>query len=98
MKLLLRSLFLIAATLHDQTAPAKYSVLKTENNDAYFTQLNQLADQGYRVLAVSKYTVLHLEATPPDTYRYLRIDAKGGPAQFTNWINDQGAHGYRLRS
>jgi hypothetical protein len=98
MKLLLRSLFLLAAALHAQTARPKYTVLKTENGDAYYTKLNQLADQGYRVLVVSKYTVLRLEATPPDTYRYLRIEVKGGPAQFTNWINDQGAHGYRWRS
>ena len=98
MKLLLRFLFLLAATLHVQTALPKYTVLKTESNDTYFTQLNQLADQGYRVLAVSKYTVLHLEATPPDTYRYLRIEAKGGPAELANWINDQGAHGYRWRA
>jgi hypothetical protein len=98
MKLLLRSLFLLAAALHAQTARPKYTVLKTENRDAYYTQLNQLADQGYRVLAMSKYTVLRLEATPPDTYRYLRMEVKGGPTQFTNWINEQGAHGYRWRS
>jgi len=98
MKLLLRSLLLLAATLHAQTAPPKYTVVETANNDAYLAHINQLADQGYRVLAVSKYTVLRLEATPPDTYRYARIESKGGPAQFTNWINDQGAHGYRWRA
>lgn len=95
MKLLLRFLFLLAATLHAQTTLPKYTVIKTENGDAYLARINQLADQGYRVLAVSKYTVLHLEATPPDTYRYLRIEALRGPAQLTNWLNEQGAHGYR---
>lgn len=96
MKILLRSLLLlVAVTLSAQSAPPKYSVVKTENSDAFLTHLNQLADQGYRVLIVSKYTVLRLEATPPDTYRYLRIEAPSGPARFTNWINEQGAHGYR---
>jgi hypothetical protein len=95
MKLLLRSLFLFAATLHAQTALPKYAVVKTENGEAFLASLNQLADQGYRVLAISKYAVLRLEAAPPNTYRYRRIEVKGGPAQFTNWINDQGAHGYR---
>jgi hypothetical protein len=57
--------------------------------------VNQLADQGYRVLAARKYTVLQLETTPSDTYRYARFEVRGGPAQFTNWLNEQGAHGYR---
>jgi hypothetical protein len=87
--------FILLASLHDQTALPNYSVLKTENGDAYLASLNQLADQGYRVVAVSKYTVLRLDAAPPDTYRYLRLEVKGGPAQYTNWINEQGAHGYR---
>jgi len=97
MTLLLRSVvpLILAAFLLGQNALPKYSVLKTENGDAYIASLNQLADQGYRVLAMSKYTVLRLDAAPPDTYRYLRLEVKGGPARFTNWINEQGAHGYR---
>jgi hypothetical protein len=95
MKLLLRSLFLLTATLHAQTSLPKYAVIKTENGDAYLARVNELADQGYRVRVVSRYTVLRLEAAPPDTYRYIRLEVKGGPAQFINWINDQGAHGYR---
>ena len=97
MRLLLGSLasFILLASLHSQTPLAKYAVVKTENGDAYLTSLNGLADQGYRVVTVSRYTVLRLDAAPPDTYRYLRLEVKGGPAQFTNWINEQGAHGYR---
>ena len=97
MKTFLRSLvcFLLVFSLHAQTKLSKYAVLKTEGGEAYLTSVNQLSDQGYRVLVGGKFTILHLEATPPDTYRYLRLEVKGGPAQFTNWINEQGAHGYR---
>jgi hypothetical protein len=97
MKTLLRSLvsFLLVCSLHAQTKLPRYAVLKTEGGEAYLTSVNQLSDQGYRVLVAGKFTILHLEATPPDTYRYLRLEVKGGPAQFTNWINEQGAHGYR---
>lgn len=102
MKTLLRSLvpFLLLFFLHAQTPteqPPKYTVLKTEYGAAYLTHVNQLSDQGYRVLIAGKFTILRREATPPDTYRYLRIEFKNrpGPAQFTNWINQQGAHGYR---
>jgi hypothetical protein len=97
MKTLLRSLlpFLLVFSLYAQTPPPKYAVLKTENGDAFLNSVNQLSDRGYRVLVEDKFTILRLEATPPDTYRYLRLEVKGGIAQFTNWINDQGAHGYR---
>lgn len=100
MKSLLRSLVLLIliASLQAQNNLPKYSVLKTEYGDAYLASLNQLADQGYRVLAVGKYTILRLEATPPDTYRYVRLERKNGPAQFTNWLNEQGARGYRWLS
>lgn len=52
MRCLLRSLvlFLLIVSLHTQTTLPKYSVLKTENGEAYLTTLNQLSDQGYRVL------------------------------------------------
>ena len=105
MKTLLRSLvpFLLLFSAHAQNStaqPAKYVVLKTEYGEAYLDRVNQLSDQGYRVLIAGKFTILRREATPPDTYRYLRIEFKNrpGPAQFTNWINEQGAHGYRWKS
>lgn len=102
MRNLRRSLVLIlfAGWLYAQTSLPRYSALKTESSEAYLASLNQLADQGYRVLAVSKYTVLRLDAAPPNTYRYLRVELEGGlrhpgPSELTNWVNEQGAHGYR---
>lgn len=97
MKTLLRSLFsfLLVFSLHAQTKLPKYAVLKTEGGEAYLASVNRLSDQGYRLIVAGKFTILRLEATPPDTYRYLRLEVKGGPAQFTNWVNEQGAHGYR---
>jgi hypothetical protein len=94
---LLRPLFslLLVFSLHAQAKLPKYAVLKTEGGEAYLTNVNQLSDDGYRLIVAGKFTILRLEATPPDTYRYLRLEVKGGPAQFTNWINEQGAHGYR---
>lgn len=88
-------LLLFAASLHAQTSLPKYAVIKTEAQNAFVTRLNELADQGYRVLAVGRFTLLRLDAYPPDTFRYLRIEGSGGPKQFHNWINEQGAHGYR---
>lgn len=111
MKTLLRSLLLLvplpalfaqtASTTQESPNPTtapNYKVLKTEDKDAFLESVNQLSDLGYRVLIQGQFTILHLDATPPDTYRYLRLEVKGGPAQFTNWINEQGAHGYRWRS
>ena len=100
MKTLKRFLFLFLLllsvfSLHAQTKLPKYAVLKTEGGEAYLTSVNQLSEQGYRLIVAGKFTILRLEATPPDTYRYLRLEVKGGPAQFTNWVNEQGAHGYR---
>lgn len=86
---------LLIVLLQAQNELPSYSVLNTERGDTYLSRVSQLADQGYRVLAARTYTVLHLEATPPDTYRYARFEVRGGPAQFTNWLNEQGAHGYR---
>lgn len=100
-------LLMLMASAGSQSNFPKYSVLKTKGGDAYLATLNQLADQGYRVLVVGEYTVLRLEATPPDTYRYVRLEdtrvtwrhilfvLKGGPAQFSNSINELGARGYR---
>lgn len=98
MKSVMRSLIplILIVSLQAQDNLPKYSVLKTECGDVCLASLNQLADRGYRVLAVGKYAILRLDATPPDTYHYLRVEVKGGPAKFTNWINEQGAHGYRL--
>jgi hypothetical protein len=96
MKTLLRFFVpcILLLSLHAQTQP-KYAVLKTDNKDAFLDSVNQLADRGYRVLIQGRFTILRLDAMPPDTYRYLRLEGKSGPAQFTNWINDQGARGYR---
>ncbi len=87
--------FLLVISLHAQAKLSRYAVLKTDGDETYLTRVNQLSDQGYRLIVAGKFTILHLEATPPDTYRYLRLEIKGGPAQFTNWVNEQGAHGYR---
>lgn len=97
MNAVLRPLFslLLVFSLHAQATLPKYAVLKTEGGEAYLTNVNQLSDEGYRLIVAGKFTILRLEATPPDTYRYLRLEVKGGPAQFTNWVNEQGAHGYR---
>jgi hypothetical protein len=88
-------LFLLAAPLHCQAPPNQYTVVKIENGEPYINRVNELADLGYRVLFVTRYTVLRRDATPPDTYRYLRVEVSGGPKQFSNWINEQGARGYR---
>jgi len=89
------ALLLLVFSLHAQAKLPKYAVLKTEGGEAYLTNVNQLSDEGYRLIVAGKFTILRFEATPPDTYRYLRLEVKGGPAGFTNWVNEQGAHGYR---
>ena len=88
--------FLLILSLHAQTQP-KYAVLKTNFKDTFADSVNQFADRGYRLLIHGPFTILHLEATAPDTYRYLSLEEKNGPAQFSNWINEQGARGYRWR-
>ena len=86
----------LALSLHAQTsAPPKYTVISPKQGEDFLATLGQLSDQGYRVIVGGKYLILRLDATPPDTYRYARLEVNGGLAQFTNWINDQGAHGYR---
>jgi hypothetical protein len=88
---------LLASTLNAQVAPApKYRVVKPDNPEKTLAAVNALADQGYRVLVTGKMFILRQEAKPPDTYRYVATDAKGGPVEFLNWLNEQGAHGYRL--
>ena len=89
------SLFLLAVSLSTQTKPQKYVVVKVEHGDEFVNKLNGLSDQGYRLLVGGRFAVLRLDATPPDTYRYLPIEGKGGPIQLTNWLNEQGARGYR---
>lgn len=99
MKHLLRLLVLISfpAGLLAQNSLPTYTVIKTEKKDAYFDAANNLADQGYRVVAVGKFTVLRLEAIPPDTYRYSPVETKDTPSELINWLNAQGARGYRWR-
>lgn len=87
---------LLASWLNAQVAPPlKYKVVKAGKPEQTVIALNELADQGYRLIVPGKMLILRLEATPPDIYRYMSMDLKGGPAQFLNWLNDQGAHGYR---
>jgi hypothetical protein len=82
--------------LRAQVAPAsKYKVLKAEKPEQTVVALNALAEQGYRLILPGEVLILRLEATPPDTYRYMAVDSKGGPVQFVNWLNEQGARGYR---
>lgn len=97
MKSLVHSLaaLVLIASLHAQNNLPQYSVLRAEKGESFLAKVNQLADQGYRMLTAGKYAVLHLEATPPDTYRYAGFEVHGGPVQVTNWLNEQGAHGYR---
>jgi hypothetical protein len=96
MKALLLTFF-SCMLIFSQQVPAKlpkYSVLKTEGGEAYLASVNRLSDQGCRLIVGGKFTILRLETTPPDTYRYIRLEDKGGPVQFMNWLNEQGAHGY----
>ena len=97
MKTLLRTFLLVvlALSLQAQTKPQKYVVVKIEHGDEFANKLNALSDQGYRLVVAGQFVILRLEATPPETYRYLPLEVKGGPVQFTNWLNEQGAHGYR---
>jgi hypothetical protein len=88
-------LLLLTASLQGQAPTNQYTVIKTEDGEPFINRVNELADLGYRVLFVSRYTVLRRDAIPPDTYRYLRVEVSGGPKQFSNWINEQGARGYR---
>ena len=87
---------LLASLVSEQVAPKpKYKVVKADKPDRAITALNASADQGYRLLVPGRMFILRLESTPPDTYRYMAMDLNGGPVHFLNWLNDQGAHGYR---
>jgi hypothetical protein len=87
---------LLASSLSAQVAPApKYKVVKAGKPEPTVAALNALADQGYRLLVPGPLFILRREATPPDTYRYLAMSSKGGPVQTINWVNEQGARGYR---
>jgi hypothetical protein len=61
--------------------------------------LNGAADQGCRFLFEvpfeDRLAVMRLDATPPDTYRYMPVPESGGPASLINALNQQGALGYR---
>lgn len=98
---------LLASSLSAQVAPApKYRVVKTEKVEwkPSIAAVNALADQGYRLLVPGPLFILRLESTPPDTYRYMAmkltyvraaISDENDPVKFLNWVNEQGAHGYR---
>jgi len=88
----------LACSLSAQSAQNpkdKYKAVKADKPGQRVAALNALADQGYRLVLPGPVFVMRLEATPPDTYRYLAVDWKGGPVQFVNWLNEQGALGYR---
>lgn len=75
-----------------QTSP--YKVLKVEKGG--LAAVNALADTGYRMLVSGdQQVIMRLEGTPPDTFRYIAMTPGGGPVQFLNWVNEQGANGYR---
>jgi hypothetical protein len=94
--MLLYFVLLLACSLTAQVAPPlKYKVLKSGKPQQTVAALNALADQGYRLILPGGMFILRLETAPPDTYRYVAADKKGGPVQFLNWLNEQGAHGYR---
>ena len=87
---------LLACSLTAQVAPPlKYKVLKSGKPQQTVAALNALAEQGYRLILPGQVFILRFEATPPDTYRYKPVDFKDGPVQFVNWLNEQGARGYR---
>jgi hypothetical protein len=94
---MLRCLILfLACSLSAQVAQKpKYKVVKVDRPEATVATLNTLAEQGYRVILPGPVFILRLEATAPDTYRYIAVDSKGGPVQFVNWLNEQGTRGYR---
>jgi hypothetical protein len=85
-------LLLLTSSLSAQVAPApKYKVVK----GGKIATVNALADQGYRLLVPGQVFIMRLDSAPPDTYRYLAMNLEGGPAQFLNRLNEQGARGYR---
>jgi hypothetical protein len=94
---MLRCLILfLACSLSAQVAQSpKYKVVKAEKPEQTVAALNALADQGYRLILPGPMFILRLETAPPDTYRYIPVDFKGGPVEFLNWLNEQGARGYR---
>jgi hypothetical protein len=76
------------------TAPSRYRVLLAYPPGSASTDLNQAADQGYKLLFASRYAIMRLDAVPPETYRYLPIPSQGGDAGFLNALNQAGALGY----
>lgn len=86
---------LLSSILSAPVAPApRFKVVKAENPEKTAIALNELADQGYRLIVSGRMFILRLEATPPDTYRYLVVNFKPGPVEFLNWLNEQGSRGY----
>ncbi len=98
---------LLVSSLSAQVAPApKYRVVKTEKVERKpsIAAVNALADQGYRLLVPGPLFILRLESTPPDIYRYMAMKLtyvhaatsdENNPVKFLDWVNEQGAHGYR---
>lgn len=93
--LLIALLFCNRATPGSQ-APLtlRYRVVKVGKD--VLADVNALADAGYRmVVSGGQRVIMRLEATPPDTFRYISVSFEGGPVRFLNWVNEQGARGYR---
>jgi hypothetical protein len=90
------SLFVWIATAGAaQTTPLpQYRVLKISTAKNAAEEWNAAADQGYRVLFEGRLAVMHLEATPPDTYRYAALPDRDLRDTFLNAVNQQGAFGY----
>ena len=83
---------LLTSSLSAQVAPApRYKVVK----DGKIAAVNALADQGYRLLVPGQVFIMRLDSTPPDTYRYAARNTDEGHVHFLNWLNEQGAQGYR---
>lgn len=82
-------LLLMASLAAREVPQPKYKVVTS------LESVNSAADQGYRLLFPG---VMRLEAMPPDTYRYMAVTVgkRPRPKEFLNYLNTQGALGYRF--
>ena len=76
-------------------SPEKYRVVEDVPWRVAVATINQAADRGYRVIIAGRSIIMRLEATPPDTYRYLALPVETGTTSFLNALNQQGAYGYK---
>ncbi|MGD0157068.1 MAG: hypothetical protein ABSB50_13290 [Terracidiphilus sp.] len=88
-------LLLTFSILVAQNSPLpRYKVLNGYPRLEAITAINQAADQGYRILLTSRFVVMRLDATPPDTWRYMPSPQPTGTNAFLNALDQQGALGY----